>query len=114
MMALMAVKDDHVAADLIAQILDISGLSQVELARRSGLQAPVLSAYAHGRRQPSLAAVARIARGAGLQLELVPAKGDDALEHAGRVLSMVLDLAGSLPFKGRGELEYPPLIALRT
>jgi hypothetical protein len=25
---------------------------------------------------------------------------------------MVLDLAGSLPFKGRGELQYPPLIRL--
>ena len=74
----------------------------------------MLSAYAHGRRQPSVAALTRIARGAGLQLEIAPANGDAGLEHAGEVLSKVLDLAGSLPFKGRGELEYPPLIRLRS
>lgn len=55
----------------------------------------------------------RIARGAGLELDLVSAANDAAAEHAGRVLSMVLDLAGSLPFKGKGELQYPPLIRLR-
>lgn len=49
-----------------------------------------------------------------MQLELAPAPGDASLERQARVLEMVLDLAGSLPFKGRGELEYPPLIRLRT
>ncbi len=105
---------DLIAGDLILQIRATSGLNQAELARRSGLQSSVLSAYEHGRRQPSVAALARIARGAGLQLELAPAPGDASLERQARVLEMVLDLAGSLPFKGRGELEYPPLIRLRT
>jgi transcriptional regulator with XRE-family HTH domain len=104
--------DDSVAARLIQQIRRKSGLSQAEIARRTGIQSSVLSAYEHGRRQPSVAAMARIARGAGLQLELAPAAGDASLEHQARVLEMVLDLAGSLPFKGRGELEYPPLIRL--
>lgn len=110
----MKSSDEAVAAELIAEIGRHSGLRQAELARRAGLDRSVLSAYAHGRRQPSVAAISRIARGAGLQLELVSAESDASLEHAGKVLSMVLDLAGSLPFKGRGELEYPPLIRLRS
>ncbi len=107
-------REGDLAAILIAQIGASSGLSQAELARRAGIDRSVLNAYAQGRRQPSVAALGRIARGAGFELDLVPAANDAAAEHSGRVLSMVLDLAGSLPFKGRGELEYPPLIRLRS
>ncbi len=110
----MKAPGDMTAAELIAEIGLRSGLKQAELARRAGLDRSVLSAYAHGRRQPSLAAMARIARGAGFQLGLAPAPGDASLQRSAKVLSMVLDLAGSLPFKGRGELEYPPLIRLRA
>lgn len=110
----MRTKEPDLAATLIAQIGARSGLNQAELARRAGLDRSVLNAYAHGRRQPSVAALGRIARGAGLELDLVPAANDAAAEHAGRVLSMVLDLAEALPFKGKGdELQYPPLIQLR-
>ena len=104
--------DGSLASQLVAEIGRRSGLTHAELARRAGLDRSVLSAYARGRRQPSVAAMVRIARAAGLQLELAPVDGGPALEHAGKVLSMVLDLAGSLPFKGRGELEYPPLVSL--
>jgi transcriptional regulator with XRE-family HTH domain len=110
----MFVSDDRVAGDLIGKIRSISGLTQAELARRTGLQSSVLSAYEHGRRQPSGAALARIARAAGLELELTETPGDASLERQGRILELVLDFAGSLPFKGRGELQYPPLIRLRT
>jgi transcriptional regulator with XRE-family HTH domain len=110
----MKTSDDRAAADLIAEIGSRSGLTQAELARRAEMHRSVLSAYAHGRRQPSVAALTRIAGGAGLQLELAPSDSDASLEHSAKVLSMVLDLAGSLPFKGRGELEYPPLIRLRS
>ena len=106
--------DDRVASDLIERIRTGSGLPQVELARRTGMQSSVLSAYEHGRRQPSVAALARIARAAGLEIELTEAPGDASLERQGRILELVLDFAGSLPFKGRGELQYPPLIRLRT
>jgi transcriptional regulator with XRE-family HTH domain len=108
----MITSTDNVASELIASIRNASGLSQAELARRSGLQQSVLSAYEHGRRQPSVAALARIARGAGLELELSPAFDDTSLERQAKILEMVLDLACSLPFKGRGELRYPPLIRL--
>lgn len=108
----MRTADDRFAADLIEEIGRRSGLKHSELARRAGLDRSVLSAYARGRRQPSVAALARIAAGAGLQLELAPAVEAASFERQARVLEMVLDLAGSLPFKGRGELKYPPLIRL--
>jgi transcriptional regulator with XRE-family HTH domain len=102
------------AAELIVQIGARSGLSQAELARRAGLDRSVLNAYAHGRRQPSVAALGRIAGAAGLALELVPGGVDAAAEHAGTILAQVLDLAGSMPYRPRAELEYPPLIRLRA
>lgn len=110
----METTDEGFAAELIEEISRRSELRHSELARRAGIGRSVLSAYAHGRRQPSVAALSRIARGAGLQLDLTPAPGDRAMERQGRVLEMVLDLAGSMPFRGRGELEYPPLIRLRA
>ena len=106
--------DDRVAGGLIERIRGISGLTQAELARRTGMQSSVLSAYEHGHRQPSTAALARIARAAGMELELVPAAHNSSAEHAGKILSKVLDLAGSMPYRPRVELEYPPLIRLRS
>jgi hypothetical protein len=61
-----------------------------------------------------MAAMSRIVRAAGLQLELSPDPASESLERQAKILEMVLDLAGSLPFKGRGRLEYPPLIKLRA
>ncbi len=104
--------NDRVAGDLIAQIRRVSGLSQAEIARRSGLQSSVLSAYEHGHRQPSVAALARIARAAGLELEISRLADAEALERSGRVLRDVLELADRMPSKPRGELTYPPLIRL--
>jgi transcriptional regulator with XRE-family HTH domain len=109
----MSPRQNCLAATLIAEIVGRSGLTQAELARRAGLDRSVLSAYAHGRRQPSVAALGRIADGAGLKLEMAPSIDGPATEHAGRVLSQVLDLAGSLPYRPRPRLEYPPLIRLR-
>jgi transcriptional regulator with XRE-family HTH domain len=110
----MYARQDDLAATLLSEIGRRSGLSQAELARRAGLDRSVLSAYVHGRRQPSVAALGRIAHAAGQKLELGPAAEDSGAEHAGRVLSQVLDLAGSLPYRPRAELEYPPLIRLRS
>jgi transcriptional regulator with XRE-family HTH domain len=108
----MFVDNDRAAAELIGRIRQISGLSQADLARRTGIQSSVLSAYEHARRQPSAAALARIARSAGLELTLAPLSDQAALERSGRVLKDVLDLADSMPSRRRGELAYPPLIRL--
>jgi transcriptional regulator with XRE-family HTH domain len=108
----MSGSNDRVAGDLITQIRRTSGLSQAEIARRSGLQSSVLSAYEHGRRQPSVSALARIARAAGLEVAISPLSDADALERSGRILVDVLELADHMPSKPRGELTYPPLIRL--
>lgn len=108
----MSARNDRVAAQLVEEIRRTSGLSQAELARRTGLDRSVLSSYAHARRQPSVGALARIAAAAGLELRLAPTVDSTASEHAGRVLSQVLDLAESLPYRPRRDLAYPPLIRL--
>lgn len=105
---------DEVAAEAITRIRRRSGFSQTELARRSGIDRSALSAYEHGRRQPSVAALARIAAAAGMELDLAPSRSAVADEHSGRVLAQVIELAESLPYKPRDELTYPPLIQLQS
>ena len=108
----MSAGNDRVASNLISQIQQTSGMSQAELAKRSGIDASVLSAYLHGRRQPSVSALARVARAAGLELQISPLSDAAALERAGRVLIDVISLADKMPSRRRGELTYPPLIRL--
>jgi transcriptional regulator with XRE-family HTH domain len=110
----MFVSNDRVAGELIEEIRRDSGLTQAQLARRSGLQSSVLSAYEHGRRQPSVSALARIARAAGMELRLSPLSDEANLERAGKVLTDVIELADRMPSRDRGELAYPPLIRLAS
>ncbi|MGH2854616.1 MAG: helix-turn-helix domain-containing protein [Solirubrobacteraceae bacterium] len=110
----MTVPAEDVAAELVTRIRRVSGFSQTELARRSGLDRSALNAYENGRRQPSVAALAQIAEAVGMQLDLAPSRNVAAEEHAGRVLAQVLELAEALPYRPRDELAYPPLIQLRA
>jgi len=103
-----------VAGDLIREIRRESGLTQAELARRSGLTRSVLSTYEHGRRQPAVAALARIAAAADLEVRVVPASDRLGSARAGEILAQVLDLAELLPYRPRAELAYPPLHRLAS
>jgi transcriptional regulator with XRE-family HTH domain len=101
-------RSQDVAAELIRQSRRRSGLTQAELARQAGMARSVVNMYEHGRRQPSVEALARILAAAGLELQAEPAvrRLDD--ERAGRLLAQVLDLAEALPHRRRGRLTYPP------
>ncbi|MCW3029638.1 MAG: transcriptional regulator, family [Solirubrobacterales bacterium] len=97
------------AGELIREIRRESGLTQAELARRTGMPRSVLSAYEHAHRQPAVAALARIAAAAGLELSVGPPAAGLDLARAGGILTQVLDLAEMLPQRRRGELAYPVL-----
>jgi transcriptional regulator with XRE-family HTH domain len=100
------------AEELIRHIRRESGLTQAELARRAGLPRSVMNAYARGRRQPGVDALARIAAAAGLEVTVARPAEDARLQRAGRILEQVLDLAEALPQRRRSSLQYPSLTAL--
>jgi transcriptional regulator with XRE-family HTH domain len=100
---------EQAAAALIRQATREAGISQAELARRTGIHSSVLSAYEHGRRQPSVAALARIARACGQELRVDFPSAERSTVRAGRILAQVLDLAEQLPYRPSRELAYPPL-----
>lgn len=57
-------------AELLERVWSDAGLSQAELAHRSGTSRPTLSAYEHGRKSPTMATAARLLANAGYELWL--------------------------------------------
>lgn len=94
---------------LASEILNRSGLSQAELARRAGMPRSVVNAYVRGKREPGADALQRLATAGGLELTLSPRKPPVDVERAGKILVQVLELAEALPFRPRPELTYPHL-----
>lgn len=96
---------------LIADIRVRAGLSQAELARRTGVPRSVMNVYEKGRREPSAEMLGRILAAAGF--ELVPKKIEPPTDpaRAGRILEQVLELAEALPYRPKPTNEYPPLAA---
>lgn len=100
------------ASTLVKEARTRAGLTQRTLAERAGVRQPVIAAYETGRRQPSLPTLRKLLRAAGFELEtsLRAARPGPDVERAGRVLPMVLELAGALPKRRRPErLDFPRL-----
>jgi transcriptional regulator with XRE-family HTH domain len=94
-----------------------AGLTQTELAKRSGTSQATISAYEHGTKIPSSLTFTRVLAAAGRRLTTAPASAPvcvpsaHELEHRGRVLAQVLDLAERLPSARSRRLAYPRLAA---
>lgn len=106
------------AATLISRARKRAGLSQAELARRAGTSQPVISAYEHGHRDPSVTTLARLIAATGAKLKLAAAPRADRgeippaltdAEHAQRLVDLLL-LTDAIPRRGRrGPLSFPRL-----
>ena len=105
-------------ADLIKAVRRRSGLTQAELAERAGTSQPVVSAYEHGRRDPSFATLNKLigAGGHRLQIRAVADLSDVPQaatldEHARRLID-VLSLADAIPARPRAaRLDAPRMIS---
>ena len=103
----------------IASARRAAGLTQTELADRSGTSQATISAYEHGSKTPSSATLIRVLAAAGRRLTTAPGAAPvfvpsaDDLEHRGRVLAEVLELAERLPARRPRRLAYPRHAATR-
>jgi len=104
---------------LIRAVRRRQGLTQADLARRAGTSQPVISAYEHGRRDPSYQTLRKLVEAGGerLQLDALPPRSDlpppaDALEHARRLLD-VLSLADAIPARRRSAVLTAPRLVSR-
>jgi transcriptional regulator with XRE-family HTH domain len=105
------------APDLVRAARRRAGLTQTELAGRSGTSQATISAYEHGAKTPTPDTLARVLAAAGMRLVAVPASSAvrvpraAELERRARVLSEVLDLAERLPARRGRRLRFPHLPA---
>ena len=90
------------------------GLTQAELARRAGTSQPVISAYEHGRRDPTFRTLERLVEAGGERLQigagvvadgLLPARDVD--ERARRLIDVLL-LADAIPARPRPRVLRAP------
>jgi len=102
------------AGAIIQAVRRRSGLTQAELARRAGTSQPVISAYEHGRRDPTLGTLRKLVEAGGerLQMDAVAPGSDlplpaDEREHARRLLE-VLTLADAIPVRRRSPVLTAP------
>jgi transcriptional regulator with XRE-family HTH domain len=104
--------------DLLRTVRRRRGLTQSDLARRAGTSQPVISAYEHGRRDPSFGTLERLLRAAGEHLQIGAELGNggppparDADEHARRLVDVLL-LADAIPPRPRSRtLRAPRLVS---
>ncbi|HVM54534.1 MAG TPA: helix-turn-helix transcriptional regulator [Acidimicrobiales bacterium] len=107
-----------VPGELLRVVRRRRGLSQAELAWRAGTSQPVISAYEHGRRDPTVGTLRRLIEASGERLvvsaaapaaDLAPPA--DVQEHARRLVD-VLSLADAIPKRRRSRfLRAPRLVS---
>jgi len=103
--------------ELIRELRRRQGLTQADLARRAGTSQPVISAYEHDRRDPSLATLRKLVEAGGEQLRIHTTPANDlvppaTLEEHGRRLLDVLSLADAVPVRVRSSrLRAPRLVS---
>src|SRR3954451_16578405 len=94
-----------------------AGLSQADLAARTGTSQATISAYENGSKQPAVATFSRLlaATGTRLSVEDMPAPVIEPsaaeLERAGATLAEVIALAEALPVEHERTLRFPRLAA---
>ena len=93
---------------LIKEAVGIAGCSRAELARRAGIPQSVLSAYEHGKREPTVSSLNGVLAAAGLELTTKQKQRTVDEERAERELLDVLSIVDGLPFTPkRAPLAYP-------
>jgi len=96
-----------------------AGLSQAELAARTGTSQATISAYESGAKQPTVATFSRLLAATGCRLEVdnghaaVTEPSQAQLARAGRTLERVMALAEALPVRHERTLRFPRLPAAR-
>ncbi len=107
-------------ADLLRTARRRHGLTQAALAARAGTSQPVISAYEHGRRDPSTQTLRRLLAAAGDRLELrlapeLPPVPPAASQHAqaARLVDVLL-LADAIPHRPRPALAFPRIDSRAT
>ena len=106
-------------ASLIKAVRRRRGLTQAQLAEQAGTSQPVVSAYEHGRRDPTYRTLRKLVEAAGEQLVVdaspatggVPAPAD--LEEHGRRLLDVLSLVDAIPTRRRSPVLRAPRLVSR-
>lgn len=97
-------------------------MTQGQLAARAGTSQPVISAYEHDKRDPTVSTLRRLVAAAGGRLDLrVASVGAadggghdfDLTEHGRRLVDVLL-LADAIPHRRRGELDYPRIRSRRA
>lgn len=105
---------------LLRQARVRAGMTQADAARIAGTSQPVISAYEHSRRDPTVSTLRRLLAATGSHLELravtpepsdLPAAASPA--ESGRRLVNVLLLADAIPRRPAGPLRAPRMCSVR-